>query len=53
MYTIATQEGVGKLYRGLLPRLLRVPPGMAITWCVAFEWCKANKGSRRLNAGRP
>lgn len=28
------KQGVARLYRGLLPRLLRVPPGMAITWCV-------------------
>jgi hypothetical protein len=34
IYTIAKEEGVARLYRGLLPRLLRVPPGMAITWCV-------------------
>lgn len=31
---IAREEGVARLYRGLLPRMLRVPPGMAITWAV-------------------
>ena len=38
IYTIAKEEGVARLYRGLLPRLLRVPPGMAITWCVGCLW---------------
>lgn len=28
MYTIAKEEGFMQLYRGLLPRVLRVPPGM-------------------------
>lgn len=37
LYTIATKEGVRKLYNGLLPRLLRVPPGMAITWGVSDQ----------------
>lgn len=37
LYTIATQEGIPTLYRGLLPRLLRVPPGMAVTWGVSDQ----------------
>lgn len=32
MAVIAKEEGFKQLYRGLLPRILRVPPGMAITW---------------------
>lgn len=28
MFVIAREEGVARLYRGLLPRMLRVPPGM-------------------------
>jgi len=31
---IARQEGVGALWRGLMPRLMRVAPGQAITWSV-------------------
>lgn len=31
MVLIMREEGVGRLYRGLLPRLLRVPPGMVCT----------------------
>lgn len=37
MGVIAKEEGVGQLYRGLLPRMLRVPPGMAITWAVTDQ----------------
>jgi solute carrier family 25 citrate transporter 1 len=33
--TIAREEGVLALWKGLLPRLLRIPPGQAITWAVA------------------
>lgn len=28
IFVIAREEGVARLFRGLLPRLLRVPPGM-------------------------
>ena len=34
MVLIAREEGFMTLYKGLLPRMLRVPPGMAITWGV-------------------
>jgi solute carrier family 25 citrate transporter 1 len=37
LYTIAKTEGIPTLYRGLLPRLLRVPPGMAVTWGVSDQ----------------
>jgi len=34
---VAREEGPGALYKGLLPRLLRIPPGQAITWAVADQ----------------
>ena len=35
--TVAKEEGVFALYKGLLPRLMRIPPGQAITWAVADQ----------------
>jgi solute carrier family 25 (mitochondrial citrate transporter), member 1 len=37
MVTIPREEGFATLYKGLLPRILRVPPGMAITWAVTDQ----------------
>mmetsp|Transcript_23908 Transcript_23908/g.32884 ORF Transcript_23908/g.32884 Transcript_23908/m.32884 type:complete len:320 (-) Transcript_23908:131-1090(-) len=34
---VASEEGVLALYKGLLPRLMRIPPGQAITWAVADQ----------------
>lgn len=34
LVTIPREEGVRALYKGLLPRLMRVPPGQAIVWMV-------------------
>lgn len=34
---IAAEEGVVALWRGLLPRLMRIPPGQAIVWAVADQ----------------
>lgn len=34
---IASEEGVLALWRGLLPRLMRIPPGQAIMWAVADQ----------------
>lgn len=34
---IPAQEGVLALYKGLLPRLLRIPPGQAIVWMVSDQ----------------
>jgi solute carrier family 25 citrate transporter 1 len=34
---IAREEGVRVLWKGLLPRLLRIPPGQAITWAFADQ----------------
>ncbi|KAK3257159.1 hypothetical protein CYMTET_33744 [Cymbomonas tetramitiformis] len=34
-YTTAKEEGVLALYKGLVPRLMRVPPGQAIVWAVS------------------
>ncbi len=40
--SIAREEGPAALYRGLVPRLLRIAPGQAITWtmvsCVTSAW---------------
>ncbi|KAL7136204.1 hypothetical protein ABFS83_10G013700 [Erythranthe nasuta] len=35
--TIHTEEGIRALWRGLLPRLMRIPPGQAIMWTVADQ----------------
>lgn len=35
--TVAKEEGMFALYKGLLPRLMRIPPGQAITWAVADQ----------------
>jgi solute carrier family 25 citrate transporter 1 len=35
--TILAEEGVRALYRGLLPRLMRLAPGQAITWTVVEQ----------------
>lgn len=35
--TIYAEEGLRALWRGLLPRLMRIPPGQAIVWAVADQ----------------
>ncbi|KAL6003355.1 hypothetical protein ACLOJK_023578 [Asimina triloba] len=35
--TIYTEEGLLALWKGLLPRLMRIPPGQAIMWAVADQ----------------
>ncbi|KNA07778.1 hypothetical protein SOVF_168780 [Spinacia oleracea] len=35
--TIHAEEGLRALWRGLLPRLMRIPPGQAIMWAVADQ----------------
>ena len=35
--TIPKEEGIRALWRGLLPRLLRIPPGQAIVWAVSDQ----------------
>ncbi|KAL0926316.1 hypothetical protein M5K25_002532 [Dendrobium thyrsiflorum] len=35
--TISVEEGVLALWKGLLPRLMRIPPGQAIMWAVADQ----------------
>eukprot|EP00879_Flechtneria_rotunda_P020846 GHRR01021947.1.p1 GENE.GHRR01021947.1~~GHRR01021947.1.p1 ORF type:complete len:299 (+),score=74.35 GHRR01021947.1:451-1347(+) len=34
---IPQQEGIRSLWRGLLPRLMRIPPGQAIVWAVSDQ----------------
>lgn len=34
---IPRQEGLGALFKGLVPRLCRIPPGQAIVWAVADQ----------------
>lgn len=34
---IASEEGMLALWKGLLPRLMRIPPGQAIVWAVADQ----------------
>ncbi|THU60536.1 hypothetical protein C4D60_Mb07t13820 [Musa balbisiana] len=35
--TIFAEEGLRALWKGLLPRLMRIPPGQAIMWAVADQ----------------
>ncbi|XP_057805441.1 mitochondrial succinate-fumarate transporter 1 [Salvia miltiorrhiza] len=35
--TIYAEEGILALWKGLLPRLMRIPPGQAIMWAVADQ----------------
>ncbi|RWR81332.1 mitochondrial succinate-fumarate transporter 1-like protein [Cinnamomum micranthum f. kanehirae] len=35
--TIFVEEGLTALWKGLLPRLMRIPPGQAIMWAVADQ----------------
>ena len=35
--TIHAEEGIRALWKGLLPRLMRIPPGQAIMWAVADQ----------------
>ena len=37
LMTISRTEGLGALYKGLLPRLSRTPPGQAIVWAVSDQ----------------
>lgn len=37
LVTIPQQEGIRAMWRGLLPRLLRIPPGQAIVWAVSDQ----------------
>lgn len=34
---IPQQEGIAAMWKGLLPRLMRIPPGQAITWAVVDQ----------------
>ncbi len=34
---IPAEEGVLTMWKGLLPRLLRIPPGQAIVWAVSDQ----------------
>ena len=36
---IVTHEGVGGLYKGIVPNLLKVAPSMASSW-LSFEICR-------------
>lgn len=37
LVTIPREEGLRAMWRGLLPRLLRIPPGQAIVWAVSDQ----------------
>lgn len=37
LVTIPREEGIRAMYKGLLPRLLRIPPGQAIVWAVSDQ----------------
>jgi hypothetical protein len=34
---IPAEEGIRAMWKGLLPRLMRIPPGQAIVWCVSDQ----------------
>lgn len=35
--TIPREEGIRAMWKGLLPRLMRIPPGQAIVWAVSDQ----------------
>lgn len=37
IFKTAKEEGLPALFKGLLPRLLRIPPGQAIVWAVSDQ----------------
>jgi solute carrier family 25 (mitochondrial citrate transporter), member 1 len=37
LVTIAREEGIRAMWKGLLPRLMRIPPGQAIVWAVSDQ----------------
>jgi solute carrier family 25 (mitochondrial citrate transporter), member 1 len=37
LYLIPKEEGILAMWKGLLPRLMRIPPGQAVTFCVADQ----------------
>ena len=37
LVTIPREEGIRALWKGLTPRLLRIPPGQAIVWAVSDQ----------------
>lgn len=37
LMTIPREEGLRALWKGLLPRLMRIPPGQAIVWAVSDQ----------------
>ena len=37
LVTIPREEGLRAMWRGLLPRLMRIPPGQAIVWAVSDQ----------------
>ena len=37
IFKTAAEEGIPALFKGLLPRLLRIPPGQAIVWAVSDQ----------------
>mmetsp|Transcript_13028 Transcript_13028/g.39454 ORF Transcript_13028/g.39454 Transcript_13028/m.39454 type:complete len:332 (-) Transcript_13028:679-1674(-) len=37
LVTIPREEGIRAMWRGLLPRLMRIPPGQAIVWAVSDQ----------------
>ena len=47
LVTIPREEGVLALYKGLLPRRMRIPPGQAITWAVADQVIGAFEKNQR------
>ena len=47
---VPREEGVRALWKGLTPRLLRIPPGQAIVWAVSDQvtgWFEAKERKRR------
>ena len=50
---VPREEGVRALWKGLTPRLLRIPPGQAIVWAVSDQvtgWFEARERKRRAGS---
>ena len=49
LMTVARTEGLPALWKGLVPRLARTPPGQAIVWAVSDQITGYFEKQRRLS----
>jgi solute carrier family 25 (mitochondrial citrate transporter), member 1 len=52
LVTIPREEGIRAMWRGLLPRLMRIPPGQAIVWAVSDQIVHSYEQAQLAKHGR-